>query len=87
VFKEALANVVRHSGASEVRLAIHINNRVLQVVVADNGHGLRKSDPTTGGQEGVASMRRRVEKMGGSFEIIGADGQGTTVKFSVPLDT
>ncbi len=87
VFKEALANVVRHSGASEVRLAIHINNRVLQVVVADNGHGLRKSDPTTGGQEGVASMRRRVEKMGGTFEITGADGQGTTVKFSVPLDT
>ena len=87
VFKEALANVVRHSGASEVKLAIHINNRILQVLVADNGHGLRKSDPTAGGQEGVASMRRRVEKMGGVFEITGADGQGATVKFSVPLDT
>jgi len=86
VFKEALANVVRHSGASEVRLAIHINNRILQVLVADNGHGLRKTDPTSGGHEGVASMRRRVEKMGGTFEITGADGQGTTVKFSVPLD-
>ena len=87
VFKEALANVVRHSGASEVRLAIHINKGILQVLVADNGHGLRKSDPTSGGHEGVASMRRRVEKMSGTFEITGESGQGTTVRFSVPLDT
>jgi signal transduction histidine kinase len=87
VFKEALANVVRHSGASEVRLAVHVENRVLHVLVADNGYGLRKSDPTSGGHEGVGNMRRRVEKMGGSFEITGENSQGTTVKFAVPLDS
>jgi signal transduction histidine kinase len=70
-----------------VRLAVHVENRVLHVLVADNGYGLRKSDPTSGGHEGVGNMRRRVEKMGGSFEITGENSQGTTVKFAVPLDS
>jgi signal transduction histidine kinase len=86
VFKETLTNVVRHSGASEVRLVVRIENRILRMTLTDNGCGLRESSPTSGGQEGVAGMRRRMEKLGGQFEITGEAGHGTTVKFSVPLD-
>ncbi len=86
VFKEALANVVRHSGASEVKLVVRVENQRLRVEVTDNGCGFRAPE-TTGGHEGVASMRRRMEKIGGQFEIVGTPGQGTTVKFSVPLDS
>jgi signal transduction histidine kinase len=86
VFKEALANLVRHSGASEVRLAVHVEDRALHVVVTDNGCGLRKPDPTSGAHEGIANMRRRIDKLGGQFEIAGEPGQGTKVKFSVPLN-
>jgi signal transduction histidine kinase len=87
VFKEALANVIRHSGASEVRLAIASENRVLNVTVSDNGCGLRETAPTSGGHDGIANMRRRMEKLGGQFEITGRAGQGTTVRFSVSLDS
>jgi signal transduction histidine kinase len=87
VFKEALTNVVRHSGANEVRLVVRLENRTLHVVVADNGCGLREPDPTTGGHEGIANMRRRMEKLGGHFELPGKTGRGTTVKFSVPSDS
>ena len=87
VFKEALANLVRHSGASEVRLAVRVESRALHVVVADNGCGLRQPDPTSGTHEGLANMRRRMEKLGGQFEITGEKGRGTTVKFSVPLNS
>jgi len=87
VFKEALANVVRHSGASEVHLAVHVENRALHVVVVDNGCGLQKPDPTSGAHEGIANMRRRMEKLGGQFEIAGKPNEGTTLKFSVPLDS
>ncbi len=87
VFKEALANVVRHSGASEVRFVVRVEHRILSVVMADNGCGLRTPDTTAGGHEGINNMRRRMEKLGGQFEITGAPGQGTTVKFSVPLES
>jgi len=87
VFKEAMANVVKHSGATEVRLFVRVENRALIVEVADNGCGLREPDPTSGSHEGIANMRRRLDKMGGVFKITGETSQGTTVKFSVPLDS
>ena len=87
VFKEALANVVRHSRATEVRVEVRVTDRSLQVTVADNGRGLQGPDPTGGAHEGIANMRRRMEKSGGKFEVFGLKDQGTTVKFSVPLES
>jgi signal transduction histidine kinase len=87
VFKEALANVVKHSEATEVRLVVRVENRALRVVVADNGCGLREPGTTSEGHDGIANMRKRMEKLGGQFEISGETGRGTTVRFSVPLDS
>lgn len=87
VFKEALANVVKHSRANEVRIAVRVENEMLQVTVADNGCGLGKPDPTSGAHEGITSMGRRMEKLGGKFEIRGETGKGTTVTFTVPLNS
>ncbi len=86
-FKEALTNVVKHSGANEVRLVVRVTAELLRVEVADNGGGLRTPDAASGAHEGIASMRRRMEKLGGQFEIAAAPGQGTTVKFLVPLNS
>ena len=82
-FKEALNNVVRHSGATEVRLGIQVGQGELQLVIADNGRGL-STNPRTGEMDGVDNMRTRIEKLGGRFEIAGEAGQGTTVRFHVP---
>jgi signal transduction histidine kinase len=85
-FKEAMANIVKHSGAKEVQLAVHVEDRSLCVVVSDDGSGLGQPDPTSGAHEGLANMRRRMDKLGGQFEITAETGRGTTVKFSVPLN-
>lgn len=86
-FKEALTNVVKHSGASEVRLVVRVADETLRVEVVDNGGGLRTPDAASGAHEGIANMRRRMEKLGGQFEIADAPKQGTTVKFLVPLNS
>ncbi|HEU5397476.1 MAG TPA: ATP-binding protein, partial [Verrucomicrobiae bacterium] len=86
-FKEALANVVRHSGATEVQLAVRVEDRNLRVTVSDNGRGWPGPVPAGGGHEGLANMRRRMEKLGGQFEISGEKNRGTVVKFSVPLNS
>ncbi|MGO9585108.1 MAG: sensor histidine kinase [Limisphaerales bacterium] len=82
-FKEALHNVVRHSGATEVRLGIQAGPGELHLVIADNGRGLPLSARTEE-MDGVDNMRSRIEKLGGRFEIAGEAGQGTTVRFHVP---
>jgi signal transduction histidine kinase len=84
VFKEALTNVVRHAGATEVRLNLQIEQGELRVTIADNGRGLPPG-ARTGEMDGLNNMRERVERLGGRFEMAGESGRGTTVRFQVPL--
>jgi signal transduction histidine kinase len=84
-FKEALTNVVRHSGATEVRLGIRVEQGEVRLSIADNGCGL-SSGNRTDEMDGVANMKARVEKLGGRFEMQSEAGRGTTLRLSVPLD-
>jgi signal transduction histidine kinase len=84
-FKEALTNVVRHSGATEVRLGIRCEGERLRLSIADNGCGFPASAPTEG-MDGIANMRARIAKLGGHFEISCPAGKGTTVRFDAPMD-
>jgi len=84
-FNEALNNVIRHSGATEVLVRIVDEKGRLVVTVEDNGRGIPKG-PVAEGAEGLNSMRRRLERMGGQCEINAGAGQGTSVRFIVPLE-
>jgi signal transduction histidine kinase len=85
-FKEALTNVVRHSGAGEVRLKLQVDANELRLDIADNGRGLSEAKRTDE-MDGVANMRARIEKLHGRFEIDSEPEHGTTVRFRVPLIT
>ena len=84
-FKEALTNVVRHSGAAEVRLGFQLIGDRLRLSIADNGGGLG-AENSKQGSDGLDNMRLRVEKMGGRFAITSEPGRGTTLRFYVPLN-
>lgn len=85
-FKEALSNVVRHAGASDLVLAISATGRLLSVAVRDNGRGIPAD--TQGeelGTDGLGNMERRLRQLGGGCRLTSKPGQGTTVLFEVPL--
>lgn len=83
-FKEAITNVIRHSGATEVRLGVRIIGDRLRFSIADNGRGLPR-DAVTRGRNGLENMRERLAKMGGRFEIRSRRGRGTIVRFYMPV--
>ena len=83
-FKEALNNVVRHSGATEVRLNIQVENERIRLTIADNGRGWAGAGQTEE-MDGLANMRSRLGNLGGRFEVNSKAGQGTTVRFELPL--
>jgi signal transduction histidine kinase len=83
-FKEALNNVVRHSGANEVNLRIEVGNGELIIFVVDNGRGFDCQNHGFTG-EGLRSMRHRLEQLGGSFEIDSRPGAGTQVELRMPV--
>jgi signal transduction histidine kinase len=84
-FKEAITNVIRHSGATEVRLGVRLIDNRLRLSIADNGRGLATGAAARNGN-GLVNMQARLEKMGGRFAIASQPGRGTTVRFYIPLN-
>ncbi len=85
-FKEALSNVVQHSGATDLRLAIATRGQTLMITICDNGCGLAPGAARGGnGADGLGNMQRRLTQLGGGCELISGHKQGTTVVFKVPL--
>jgi signal transduction histidine kinase len=84
-FKEALTNVVRHSGATEVRLKIQVEHGELRLSIVDNGRGLSAGGHNEA-MDGLVNMRTRIEKLGGRFEVLSEAGQGTSLRFHLPAN-
>ena len=82
--KEALNNIVKHAGATEVLLEVNIEEQQLLLSVHDNGKGIDSKEGERF-KRGLVSMRRRMQLNGGSFSIRVNDRQGTTVQFTQPL--
>lgn len=78
---EAVANAVKHSAASLVRLDAQHDDGHVRLVVSDNGRGL-PAHPRAG--VGLTSMRERAAEVGATLLHQPAPGGGTTVVLTVP---
>ncbi|HNQ88937.1 MAG TPA: two-component regulator propeller domain-containing protein [Verrucomicrobiota bacterium] len=81
--KEALHNVMKHAAATEVRLFLQLTAEGFTLELEDNGRGFAAA--TDG--NGLWSMKKRLEDVGGNCEIHGAPGHGTRVRFSVRVQS
>jgi signal transduction histidine kinase len=81
--KEALHNVVKHSQASEVWLRATITDKLLILVIEDNGRGFEKVTEASQA-DGVRNMRKRLSGIGGSCAVAGRPGKGVSIQFEVP---
>jgi len=83
-FKESLQNVIKHSGASEVRLVQSIEAGCFVLRVTDNGCGFSLESPQTE-RSGLVNMNERLAEIGGSVVIHSYNSSGTEVEFRLPL--
>lgn len=80
IVDEALSNVLRHSGADRVEIALRREAERVRIVIADNGKGT-PDDPASG--MGLRNMRERAQALpGGRFELDAPPGRGTRVTVS-----
>jgi signal transduction histidine kinase len=82
--KETLNNVVKHSGATELRLKIEQQRQHLVVVVQDNGKGFAPASIKSG-RHGLGNLSRRMGELGGSCHISSQPGDGCCIEFIIPL--
>jgi signal transduction histidine kinase len=80
-------NAVRHSGCTAVDAELCVEGREVLLRVRDNGRGLPNGSPspTTGGN-GIPSMRRRTQSLGGLMEWTSGEGGGCTVEVRLPIE-
>jgi two-component system, NarL family, sensor kinase len=85
VCQEALANVHRHARATKVDVALGIDKATIRLSVFDDGIGFDPARRTGDGQVGIglAGMRERMGRLGGSIQIR-SKGRGTTLVATIP---
>jgi signal transduction histidine kinase len=83
IAQEALTNVARHSGASHVEIQLAWTDESLAMSVRDDGQGFVVEEAAGNGL-GLASMRERVEALGGRLNI-SSGANGTCLEARAPL--
>jgi signal transduction histidine kinase len=87
IIQEALANVRKHSGASQARVRLVMDNRELAASIEDDGAGF---DPEALGRTGtprfgLSTMRERAEAIGGALSITSIPAAGTIIAVRIPI--
>jgi signal transduction histidine kinase len=84
-YKECLANIIRHSGASRVVTQLVATSRALQLTVTDNGQGLAPGlDGQPGSHTVPSSLRRRARLLGARVAARDGPEHGTRISLNLP---
>ena len=86
--RELLINVIKHAGASQVKINVVNQNGVLVISLYDNGCGFSYNPEIFHTQEagfGLFSIHERIDSIGGSMELDSSPGKGTKVELFLPL--
>jgi two-component system sensor histidine kinase DegS len=86
--QELLNNAVEHAHATTVQINLDIGDDVARVSVEDNGSGFELTESLTSPEAevlGLATMRERVEMLGGQIHFDSGLGRGTKVSFNLPV--
>ncbi len=81
VVREGLTNIGRHAHAAEAALRLEITDGTLRLEITDDGGGIAAGRR----RSGLANLRARAERLGGAMEVVSADGGGTQLLWSVPV--
>jgi signal transduction histidine kinase len=85
IAQEALTNILKHAEAKSADLVIGIESDLFVLRVADDGKGIPPNRLQTITSHGLASMRHRINALGGSWEVRSPSSGGTIMTAQIPL--
>lgn len=87
--REVFVNVVKHAGATKVRIVIQKGRDRIQILVEDNGRGFSPEKHMEQAAKrksfGLFSIRERLRALGGALQIDAGQGKGTSVLLQAPF--
>ncbi len=87
IAQEALMNIERHSGATEMTMDLRGHAKGATMRITDNGCGLPSEQERTGPGIGLRNMQERIEQLDGTLRILSSRGTqgGTVIEAILPL--
>ena len=86
IFQETLTNVSRHAHAKRVEVRLREAPQEWVLEVRDDGVGISNSQIASPKSLGLVGMRERVHPWGGTIDLMGSPGRGTTVIVRLPRE-
>jgi PAS domain S-box-containing protein len=88
IFQQSLANVIRHSKATEVHVRFSFDAEEAHLEITDNGRGFEVPpnwiDFVRQGHYGLAGAAERANTLGGVFKVQSKPGSSTTIQVTIP---
>jgi PAS domain S-box-containing protein len=85
VCQEALTNVTRHASATNVSIHLTCSTSHIALTIKDNGRGITEEEIKRYGSLGLLGMKERIGILGGTLDLEGKPGEGTTLAIQIPL--
>ena len=87
IMREAVSNVIKHSGATHCSIRCNIAGGDFELVIQDNGNGIPvELDGRLDKGHGMASMKGRAKQLQGQCLVESGPGYGTVIRLTLPLD-
>lgn len=84
ILQEGLVNSLKHSNSTSITVHISENDRMVHIVVEDQGAGFDPEEEVASDHVGMRLMKERAERVGGRVEMESAVGQGTRLEAVLP---
>ncbi len=87
ILREAVSNIIKHSGASQCSVRCKIAHGDFLLVIQDNGKGIpAELDGRLDKGHGMASMKGRAKQLQGQCLVESGPGYGTVIRLTLPLE-
>jgi signal transduction histidine kinase len=87
ISQAAVANVIKHAFATQVKISLQFGEREITLQIMDNGKGFNPKDcpGSSEGHFGLLGMSERVKRLNGNFQVTSAPGKGTCINVRLPI--
>ena len=83
--QELSTNIIKHSQATEATIHLTHHDDNINIIIQDNGVGFKSIETQSADGMGLQTIRKKIEQLGGTFNIDSTLGKGTTIIIDIPV--